>query len=239
MANEHLGILPTGLSAEDFTYGDSLLDYTPPNVQWQAPLAPMGENIYANYAKTSPGLLAHYNERLALPSTATGALPMEGGRPQSMASWGLQHWLGHGQYADNRFLPGDEGYTPGALWSDPGRSPYIGYGGGVAEGIGAGGIGSGVSGLPQPSVSGYEYAYPVYSRYSHPSGHYGGEERYQPGTLNHPNISYYTQDIDKYPYFPSLPADLARGTEYNNEPYILVGQTLVPAGDRDEIFSYS
>ena len=127
MANEHLGILPTGLSAEDFTYGDSLLDYTPPNVQWQAPLAPMGEIVYANYAKTSPGLLEHYNRRLALPTSATGSLPMEGGRPQSMASWGLQHWLGHGQDEGNRFLPGDPGYTPGALWSDPGRSPYIGF----------------------------------------------------------------------------------------------------------------
>ena len=234
MANEHLGILPTGLSAEDFTYGDSLLNYTPPNVQWQAPLAPMGENVYANYAKTSPGLLQHYNRRLSLPTGATGSLPMEGGEPQSMGSWGLQHWLGHGE-GEGRFLPGDPGYTPGALWSDPGRSPYIGYGGGVAGGVGEGGVGSGVSGLPQPSVSGYDYAYPVYSRYSQG----GGEERYQPGRLNHPNISYYTKDIDKYPYFPSLPADLARGVEYNNEPYILVGQTLVPAGDRDEIFSYS
>ena len=236
MANEHLGILPTGLSAEDFTYGDSLLDYTPPNVQWQAPLAPMGENVYANYAKTSPGLLEHYNRRLALPTGATGALPMEGGRPQSMASWGLQHWLGHGQGEGNRFLPGDPGYTPGALWSDPGRSPYIGYGGGVAEGVGEGGIGSGVSGLPQPDVAGYDYAYPIYSYY--PSPH-TGEEFYQSGREAHPMFNYYTKDIEKYPYFPSLPADLAGGTQYDGQDYILVGQTLVPKGDRADIFSYS
>ena len=234
MANEHLGILPTGLSAEDFTYGDSLLNYTPPNVQWQAPLAPMGENVYANYAKTSPGLLQHYNRRLSLPTGATGSLPMEGGEPQSMGSWGLQHWLGHGE-GEGRFLPGDPGYTPGALWSDPGRSPYIGYGGGVAEGIGAGGLGGAVSGLPQPSVSGYDYAYPIYSYYDSP---HTGESSYQPGRKNFENKMYLTQDIEKYPYFPSLPQDLAGGTRYEDEDYILVGQTLVPKGDRDDIFSY-
>jgi len=84
MANEHLGILPTGLSAEDFTYGDSLLDYTPPNVQWQAPLAQKGESVFANYVKAHPDLLKTYNRRLARPEGSTGALPMVGGRPQSM-----------------------------------------------------------------------------------------------------------------------------------------------------------
>ena len=157
----------------------------------------------------------------------------------SLASYGKMHWDEFGVGDPETHLSA----VPGALYpyspSGGTRNPYIGYSGGIAGGIGEGGLGGAVSGLPQPSVSGYEYAYPVYSRYSHPSGHYGGEERYQPGTLNHPNISYYTKDIDKYPYFPTLPADLAGGVEYNNEPYILVGQTLVPAGDRDEIFSYS
>ena len=234
MANEQLR-LPTGLSAEDYTFGDgSLLDYTPPNVQWQAPLAPQGESVFGNYVKAHDDLLKTYNRRLARPTGTTGALPLDtSGRPQSMESYGLQHWNEFGSDEDRNL------YESLGLWGDPGRSPYIGYGGGIAGGAGEASL-SGVQGrLPQPSVSGYDYAYPVYSRYSHPSGHYGGEERYQPGTLNHPNISYYTKDIDKYPYFPTLPADLAGGTEYNNEPYILVGQTLVPAGDRDEIFSYS
>jgi hypothetical protein len=229
-----------GLTQQDYSLGQGivgeeagLLDWTPPNVQWQAPLAQMGENIYANYVKTSPGLLAYYNERLARPSTAAGALPMEGGRPQSMASWGRGHWLGHPEAQGvTRFLPGDEGYTPGALWSDPGRSPYIGYGGGVAEGIGTGGLGSGISGLPQPDVEGHQYAYPIYSRYSHPSGHYGGEERYQPGTADDPFGQFYTTDIERFPYFPYLPANLATGTEYNNQPYILVGQSLLPTTDQ-------
>ena len=237
MANEHLS-LPTGLSAEDYTLGGggSLLDYTPPNVQWQAPLAQMGENVYGNYVKTSPGLLENYNRRLSLPSTATGALPMEGGEPQSMASYGKFHWDAHPEkHGVTRFLPGDEGYTPGALWSDPGRSPYIGYGGGVAEGIGAGGLGGAVSGLPQPSVAGYDYAYPIYSYYESP---HTGESSYQPGRKNFSEKMYLTQDIEKYPYFPSLPQDLAGGTRYEDEDYILVGQTLVPKGDRDDIFSY-
>ena len=231
MANEQLR-LPTGLSAEDYTFGDgSLLDYTPPNVQWQAPLAPQGESVFGNYVKAHDDLLKTYNRRLARPTGTTGALPLDtSGRPQSMESYGLQHWNEFGSDEDRNL------YESLGLWGDPGRSPYIGYGGGTAAGAA---ISGSQARLPQPSVSGYDYAYPVYSRYSHPSGHYGGEERYQPGRLNHPNISYYTKDIDKYPYFPTLPADLAGGTEYNNEPYILVGQTLVPAGDRDEIFSYS
>ena len=231
MANEQLR-LPTGLSAEDYTFGDgSLLDYTPPNVQWQAPLAPQGESVFGNYVKAHDDLLKTYNRRLARPTGTTGALPLDtSGRPQSMESYGLQHWNEFGSDEDRNL------YESLGLWGDPGRSPYIGYGGGTAAGAA---ISGSQARLPQPSVSGYDYAYPVYSRYSHPSGHYGGEERYQPGTLNHPNISYYTKDIDKYPYFPTLPADLVGGVEYNNEPYILVGQTLVPAGDRDEIFSYS
>ena len=231
MANEHLR-LPTGLSAEDYTFGDgSLLDYTPPNVQWQAPLAPQGESVFGNYVKAHDDLLKTYNRRLARPTGTTGALPLDtSGRPQSMESYGLQHWNEFGSDEDRNL------YESLGLWGDPGRSPYIGYGGGTAAGAA---ISGSQARLPQPSVSGYDYAYPVYSRYSHPSGHYGGEERYQPGTLNHPNISYYTKDIDKYPYFPTLPADLVGGVEYNNEPYILVGQTLVPAGDRNEIFSYS
>ena len=231
MANEQLR-LPTGLSAEDYTFGDgSLLDYTPPNVQWQAPLAPQGESVFGNYVKAHDDLLKTYNRRLARPTGTTGALPLDtSGRPQSMESYGLQHWNEFGSDEDRNL------YESLGLWGDPGRSPYIGYGGGTAAGAA---ISGSQARLPQPSVSGYDYAYPVYSRYSHPSGHYGGEERYQPGTLNHPNISYYTKDIDKYPYFPTLPADLVGGVEYNNEPYILVGQTLVPAGDRNEIFSYS
>ena len=231
MANEQLR-LPTGLSAEDYTFGDgSLLDYTPPNVQWQAPLAPQGESVFGNYVKAHDDLLKTYNRRLARPTGTTGALPLDtSGRPQSMESYGLQHWNEFGSDEDRNL------YESLGLWGDPGRSPYIGYGGGTATGAA---ISGSQARLPQPSVSGYDYAYPVYSRYSHPSGHYGGEERYQPGRLNHPNISYYTKDIDKYPYFPTLPADLAGGVEYNNEPYILVGQTLVPAGDREDIFSYS
>jgi len=231
MANEHLS-LPTGLSAEDYTFGDgSLLDYTPPNVQWQAPLAPMGENVYANYAKTSPGLLEHYNRRLALPTSATGSLPMEGGRPQSMASWGLQHWLGHGQYEDSRFLPGDPGYTPGALWSDPGRSPYVGYGGGVAEGIGTGGGPlSATGGVP----SGMELAYPVWSYYGdYPN--YDQDEYYQPGSTLGPHKQYYTQETD-LPYFQYAPGDPS--TLYEGNQQLRVGQAYVPTGDYSGVFSF-
>jgi hypothetical protein len=193
----------------------------------------MGENVFANYVKSQPDLVKEYNRRLSRPTGATGSLPLDtGGSPQSVASWGLQHWNEFGSDEGRELYDRSE-----RLWTDPGRSPYIGYGGGPAGGIGE--SISGVQGrLPQPSVSGYDYAYPIYSRYAHPSGMYGGEERYQAGRVGSPFKQYYTQDIEKYPYFPTLPADLAGGTEYEGADYILVGQTLVPKGDRDDIFSY-
>ena len=226
----HLGALPTGLTEADFTMGDSLLDYTPPSVGWQAPLAQMGENVYANYVKTSPGLLQHYNQRLALPTSATGALPMEGGRPQSMASWGLQHWKAHPEKQGvTRFLPGDPGYTPGALWSDPGRSPYIGYGGGVAEGVGTGGGPlSAFGGAP----SGMEMAYPVWSFY----GDYPNvdeDEYYQLGSAQAPFRRYYTQETD-LPYFQYAPGDPS--SIYDGNQQLRVGQAYVPTGDYSGIF---
>jgi len=122
MANEFLS-LPIGLTEADYPV-ESLLDYTPPDVRWQAPLAPTGENVFANYVKAHPDILRDYNRRLARPMGTTGALPaMEGGYPQSMLSYGLQHWNEFGQ---------DEGrnlYEPVGLWGDPGRNPYIAYGG--------------------------------------------------------------------------------------------------------------
>ena len=115
--------LPSGLTEADYPTG-SLLDYTPPDVRWQAPLASTGENIYENYVRAHPDLLRDYNQRLARPMGTTDALPMmEGGYPQSMSNYGLQHWSALGQ---------DEGRNlnqPVGLWGDPNRNPYIAYGG--------------------------------------------------------------------------------------------------------------
>ena len=53
-----------------------------------------------------------------------GALPMmEGGYPQSMASYGLSDWNTLGQAAGRTLN------EPVGLWGDPGRNPYIAYGG--------------------------------------------------------------------------------------------------------------
>ena len=159
---------------------------------------------------------------------------MEGGRPQSMASWGLQHWLGHGQDEGNRFLPGDPGYTPGALWSDPGRSPYIGYGGGVAEGIGTGGGPlSATGGVP----SGMELAYPVWSYYGDydDSQQYDVDEYYHTGQAYSPHRQYYTQETD-LPYFQYAPGDPSALYEGNQQ--LRVGQAYVPTGDYSGIFSF-
>ena len=126
--------LPTGLTEADYPV-ESLIDYTPPDVGWQAPLAATGENVFANYVKAYPDLLQDYNRRLARPIGTTDALPtMEGGYPQSMSSYGLQHWNALGQGEEGRNL-----YQPVGLWSDPGRNPYIAYGGlgALGQGIGS------------------------------------------------------------------------------------------------------
>ena len=114
--------LPAGLTEADYPVADNLLDYTPPDVRWQAPLAPTGENIFANYIKAYPDLLKDYNRRLARPLGSPGSLPVNRyGAPISMAEYGYQHWGS---------LGGDEGRTltkaPG-IWGDPGRSPYLPY----------------------------------------------------------------------------------------------------------------
>ena len=122
MANEFLR-LPAGLTAADYSpETGSLLDYTPPNVKWQAPLASTGSNVFANYVKSHDDLLRDYNRRLARPSGKTGALPTNRfGAPISMATYGYKHWSDHGQ-GEGRTLT----KAPG-IWGDPGRSPYISY----------------------------------------------------------------------------------------------------------------
>ena len=119
------GILPTGLTESDLPFGSSgsLLDYTPPNVQWQAPLAQKGGNVFANYVKSYPDLLSTYNRRLSRPEGTFEALPYNEHIPQTMADWGAAHYLNLGQAA------GRDLYRPMTPWSDPGRSPYVPYGG--------------------------------------------------------------------------------------------------------------
>ena len=114
--------LPAGLTEADYPVADNLLDYTPPDVRWQAPLASTGENIFANYVKAYPDLLKEYNRRLARPLGSANALPLNKyGAPISMAEWGYGHW-------------GDTGSSEGRTltkapipWGDPGRSPYLPY----------------------------------------------------------------------------------------------------------------
>ena len=48
MANEFLR-LPTGLTEADYPVSDNLLDYTPPDVRWQAPLATTGCLIIGSF----------------------------------------------------------------------------------------------------------------------------------------------------------------------------------------------
>ena len=121
MANEFLR-LPTGLTEADYPVSDNLLDYTPPDVRWQAPLATTGSNIFANYVKAHPDLLREYNRKLARPMGESGALPENVyGAPLTMAEYGYKHWGDTGQ-AEGRTLT-----QPTVPWGDPGRSPHIAY----------------------------------------------------------------------------------------------------------------
>ena len=114
--------LPAGLTEADYPVSDNLLDYTPPDVRWQPPLATTGSNIFANYVKAHPDLLRAYNRRLARPMGEPGALPENVyGAPLTMAEYGYKHWGDTGQ-AEGRTLT--KAPVP---WGDPGRSPYVGY----------------------------------------------------------------------------------------------------------------
>ena len=113
--------LPAGLTEADYPTGN-LLDYTPPDVRWQAPLASTGSNIYANYIKAHPDLLRDYNRKLAKPMGAPGALDENiYGAPLTMAEYGYKHWGETGK-AEGRTLT-----SAPVPWGDPGRSPHIGY----------------------------------------------------------------------------------------------------------------
>tara|TARA_Y100000310_G_scaffold259011_1_gene267581 strand:+ start:283 stop:1143 length:861 start_codon:yes stop_codon:yes gene_type:complete len=273
-----------GLTAQDYSLmqgvvGEEagLLDYTPPNVQWQPPLVPLGENVFESFVKThldEPAswrlpsgetytatpqtpwypslqgerqtgeldLLKEYNRRLSRPLGTPGSLPESGaypGRPETMSEFGQRRF---GELSDidpegTRLYP--RAGEPPPLFQDihqqPLRNPYIAYSGQGTVGMGEGAAGYMGGRLPQPSVSGYDYAYPIYSYY--PNVH-TDESFYQPGREGFENRMYLTKDIKKYPYFPTLPQDLAGGVKYDGQDYILVGQTLVPTGERDDIFSY-
>ena len=246
MANDFLS-LPTGLTEADYPSG-SLLDYTPPDVRWQAPLAPTGENIWANYVMKSrslreptaespnvlfgePDLLRTYNRRLARYNIeAPGALnesKLFPGQPETMAEFGERHYEEFGKEEGRRIIETGGPFGGAALWSDPGRSPYLGYPGGVRSG--AGGVTGAAGGrLPQPDVSGFEYAYPVWG-WQTPTdvspGYYAAEVPGGPSLTQR----YYTQDIGQYPYFPyPIGAGQQAMVDGAPSPYITVGQEMLP-----------
>jgi hypothetical protein len=81
--------------------------------------------------------------------------------------------------------------------------------------------------LPQPSKEGYEYAYPVWGWQEDDEG-----GTYRPGVwagTRTPDWDYYTQNIDEFPYFPYEPGHF--GSQIEGEPYISVGQSMLPTGD--------
>tara|TARA_R100000963_G_C4634177_1_gene98590 strand:- start:376 stop:1068 length:693 start_codon:yes stop_codon:yes gene_type:complete len=204
----------------DYTgHGDSLLDYTPPDINWQSPTPPLGGNVFANYVQSYPDLTQAYNRRLSRPSGSAGSLPLDPtGMPQSMSNWGLQHWSDHGEEAGREL---------------PFRNPFLSYSGNVP---GERTTVNAVSGLPQPDVAGMTYAYPV-QYFSEPYG--GGDYRYAPtgqSMSRYPGYSAairpsFTTDIDMFPYFPYQigdPTDLMEDTEGDQMLRILMGQTLIP-----------
>ena len=71
-----------GLTAQDYSLGQGivgeeagLLDYTPPDVRWQAPLIPLGENVFESFVKTRLDRPASWELPGGETYTATTATP--------------------------------------------------------------------------------------------------------------------------------------------------------------------
>ena len=211
----------------------SLLDYTPPNVEWQAPLVQQAKDPWVNYVQTSKSvtptspnfgtndLIRDYNIRLSYGEDDPRGLTYdESGRPESMSDYGKRHWDEFGS-AEGR----TRGYTPGTLWTDPNRSYYMGY-----SGYGPGGGVTGDTGNGD-TAEGYSNVRQIYA-YGRPMNNPTGEFRYAPTGLDvgpqevgvtNPR---FTTKTSLYPHFSYELGDPFQKIGDSN--FITIGQRSVP-----------
>ena len=191
-------------------------------------LAPVGGNIPSVWSdKTTAGLLG--GSPLAAPMPTYQQYTPQGGSkygnyvrhwPDLLAAfndptntipnikdWGKRHWDVHGSTNPTRALHGPSTF---------GVNPAISRG--DAMDLGPSALAKGSSGLPMPDVEGYSYVYPRY-QWDKDTGYAQG------------GVKSYETDINKYPYFPSMPqtgGQIFRDEEGKDLQTILLGVQLVP-----------
>ncbi len=99
-----------------------------------------GGTQYGNYVRTSPGLLAAFQD-----PNQTGS--------QNIADWGRSHWETFGQWNPTRLAAGRPEDLP--------VNTAISLG--DTTDTGGARVSVGTSGLPMPDVEGYKYVYPRWS----------------------------------------------------------------------------
>jgi len=122
----------------------------------------------------------------------------------NIVDWGKSHWDTFGS-PEGRNLP-----------TIKQTNPNISMGDTIDLGPSATKVGS--SGLPMPDVEGYSYVYPRY-QWDNQTGYTQG------------GVKSYETDINKYPYFPSMPqtgGEIFRDKEGSDLQTILLGVQLVP-----------
>ena len=123
----------------------------------------------------------------------------------NIVDWGKSHWDTFGQNNPSRVLP-----------TIKQTNPNISMGDTIDLGPSATKVGS--SGLPMPDVEGYSYVYPRYE--------WDNQTGYTQG-----GIKSYETDINKYPYFPTMPqtgGSIFRDKDGHDLQTVLMGVQLVP-----------
>ena len=185
--------------------GQGILGYTPPGF---TPGVGVGAPMPAYKAAIPLGGTPYGNYVRQWPDLLKAFQDPNQSGAQNIADWGKEHWQTFGQWEPGRLAGGRPEDRP--------VNPYISLG--DIMDTGGGGIRTGTSGLPMPDVAGYSYVYPRYE-WDKDSGYSQG------------GIKSYETDINKYPYFPSMPqtgGSILYDDEGKDLQTILLGIQLVP-----------
>ena len=185
--------------------GQGILGYTPPGF---TPGVGVGAPMPAYKAAAPIGGTPYGNYVRQWPDLMKAFQDPNQSGAQNIADWGKEHWQTFGQWEPGRLAGGRPEDRP--------VNPYISLG--DIMDTGGGGIRTGTSGLPMPDVAGYSYVYPRYE-WDKDSGYSQG------------GIKSYETDINKYPYFPSMPqtgGSILYDDEGKDLQTILLGIQLVP-----------
>ena len=184
--------------------GPGILGYTPPGF---TPGVGVGAPMPVYKSPAPVGGTPYGNYVRQWPDLMT-AFKDESNTIPNISDWGRAHWEGHGQWEPGRLAGGRPEDRP--------VNPNVTRGDVMDTGPSA--LAQGSSGLPMPDVEGYSYVYPRYSWDNQTGYTQGGTKSYE-------------TDINKYPYFPSMPqtgGSIFRDKEGKDLQTILMGVQLVP-----------